>query len=254
MNVVGDAVYEHVFFRAQHLIAVAPDDGATIYESIEAGRHHPVWVAFTRSAYGGFHALGGVMGKKLFLEDFLPIVQNYRAEWFEGARFKLCCDPPPSTDTAMRYTHVNILKEANFEPKWRQNANAPDVRETVIQHNAGLMRRRAGALPAFAINADPTHWLMVSPTVTKQSRHFVDGCETSYVWDKNLVSVGNKKMRQPLSDQWIDGWQRCLENAVLNFSAGLPTQTELDAREREERQRQATTPVMPMGEHGWMGS
>ena len=129
----------------------------------------------------------------------------------------------------LRYTHLNILREAKLHPQWRQNANAPDVRESVIQHTASLMRRRAGPRPAFVINPDPTKWLMISSTVTKNTRLLMDGCENSYVWSPDYVSVGNKKVRQPKFNEWVDGWQRCLENTVLNFCAAHKSTEELTA-------------------------
>ncbi len=58
---------------------------------------------------------------------------------------------------------------------------------------------------------------MASSVVVKQSKFFIDGLEGAYVWDEHWVSVGHKKYRQPKVDEWVDGWQRCLENIHLNF-------------------------------------
>lgn len=219
-NVVGVPVYNELFDRAGHVVDVRFDPMTQLYEAIHTGGHHPVWVASQRTPYG-FNVLGGVMGKRMFLEDFLPVVDYYRREWFDrnAADFKLCCDAPPSEDEGMsRFTHVSILRDAGLAPKWRKNSAAPDVRDAVIQHVGGLMRRRNAALPAFCVAGDPQRFMMVSSKVTKQTKLFVDGLEASYVWDDNFISVGSKKVRQPKMDQWVDGWQRCLENTVLNFS------------------------------------
>jgi hypothetical protein len=206
-NVVGVPVYEGIFSRAAHVIPVAYDAQSKILESIDIGKHHPVWVVAQRTPMGGLNLLGGVMGKRLFLEDFMPIVSYYRKEWFDerpAKDFRLCTDAP---------THANMLEKVGLKPLWQENSNAPDVRESTIQGIATQMRRHNG----LAINADLSKWIMASSVVTKQTKLFVDGCEGSYVWDEHLVSVGNKKVRQPKLDQWVDGWQRCLENISLNF-------------------------------------
>lgn len=254
-NVVGTPIYggdmsgaKGVFLRQTHIVPCAVDHSARILEGIDTGKHHPVWTAYQRTPTG-IKALGGVMGKRMFLEDFLPWVDFYRQEWFGiSPDVSLCCDPPPSDEgNGLRYTHVNILRAYGYNPVWRPSASAPDVRESVIQNIAGMMRRPG----AFALNADPTRWVMVSPMTTKQTKLFADGLEGSYVWDEHLVSVGNKKVRQPKSDQWVDGWQRCLENTVLNFCAGQKTQDQADA----EAQRiakllsaQGSGPKMPFGQ------
>ncbi len=222
-NVVGSPVYDGVFLRHDHVGATIFDPHSRLLEAIHVGQHHPVWTVAQRTPLGGLKMLGGVMGKRMFLEDFLPTVEYYRTEWFENVprdQFRLCTDPPPSDETGvtLRYTHLNILREAGLKPVYRDKANAPDVRESTIQNIAGIMRKHSG----FTINSDLSRWIMVTPIVTKQTKLFVDGCEGSYVWDPHMVSVGNKSVRQPKSDQWVDGWQRCLENTVLNFSAGQP--------------------------------
>lgn len=210
-NIVGVPVYEHVFARGTHTLPIRADASVRILEAFHTGQQHPVWTASQRTPTG-LKVLGGVMGKRMFLEDFLPLVQFYRDEWFSGHETAVCCDPPPS-DEALRYTTVNILRASGLNPRFRVNASAPDVREAVIQNLAGMMRRP----DAFSLTADPARWLMVSAAVTKQTKLMVDGLEGSYVWNEHLVSVGNKLVRQPKSDQWVDGWQRCLENTVLNF-------------------------------------
>jgi hypothetical protein len=224
VNVVGTPVYEDAFLRELHVAPVVYDPESTLLEAIDAGKHNPTWIAAQRAGTGGLHLLGGLMGKRLFLEDFLPIVDRYRAEWFDdpvgnGRRMSLCCDPPPSDESQrLRYTNLAILRAAGLKPRYVDNAMAPDVREAVIQNLAGRMKRRVGLGSAFVVNSDQARWLMCSQTVIKRSPFFVDGLEGAYVWDEHFVSVGNKKVRQPKVDEWVDGAQRCLENLELNFN------------------------------------
>lgn len=238
-NIVGTPVYDGVFSRDHHIGVTDRQDGDLLLEAVHAGMHHPAWLAAQRSPMGGLQVLGAVVGKRMFLEDFLPIVQRYRMEWYEGdrpLRAKLCTDPPPADETGQaiaRYSHVNVLREYGLQPVYRPGGNAPDVREAVIQHLAGQMRRRDG----FMVNDDPSRWLMVSAAVTKQTKLFADSLEGSYVWDENLVSVANKKVRQPKTDPWLEGLMRCLENIALNFCAGFLSHDELTRRRAAAREQ-----------------
>lgn len=247
-NITGTPVYSGIFSRDLHVDDVSWRNGSLLLEGIDAGKHHPAWLAAQRSDMGHLEILGGIIGKRMFLEDFLPIVDRYRSEWFEGGgaplRVWTCADPPPSLDQdeeGTRYSLVNVLRDHGLRPRWRVNGNAPDVREAVIQHLGAQMRRHR----AFVVNRDPSRWLMASAAITKHTKIFVDALEGSYVWDENFVSVGNKKVRQPRTDAWLDGWMRCLENIALNFSAG---QTRIIKSEEE------TSPAydMPTGPNSWM--
>lgn len=238
-NITGTPVYENAFHRDIHIVSPHYDPTSPILESFHAGQHHPAWVVAQRSSFGNCQVLGGIIGKKLFLEDFLPIVDRYRTEWFHDMRVKnqICCDPPPSEDDNLRYTSINIMQQHGMRLRWRDNSNSPDVRESVIQTIGGMMKRRMGATEGFAVNADEARWIMVSQAVTKQTKLFTDGLEGSYVWDDNLVSVGNKKVRQPKVNQWLEGQQRGLENIILNFFAGQLSQSERALRARLGRER-----------------
>lgn len=238
-NITGTPVYEGAFRREDHLAPLVFDPNSALLESFHAGQHHPTWLVAQRSPFGGLHLLAGIIGKKLFLEDFLPLTDRYRAEWFDGMRVKplICCDPPPSDDDDLRYTSINIMREHKMTLRWRDNSNSPDVRESVIQTIGGMMKRRMGNSQGFLVNDDESRWLMASQSVIKRTKLFVDGLEGSYVWDENLVSVGNKKVRQPKVNQWLEGTQRGLENIVLNFCAGQSTQEELDKRRAASRAR-----------------
>jgi len=250
-NIVGTPVYENAFDRDRHLAMLRFDPDSALLEAFHAGQHHPAWLVAQRSHFGGLHLLAGIIGKKLFLEDFLPLVDRYRAEWFDGMKMKplICTDPPPSEDDNLRYTSINIMREHKMLLRWRDNSNSPDVRESVIQTLGGMMKRLMGSEQGFLVNADESRWLMASHSKIKQTKLFVDGLEGSYVWDENLVSVGNKKVRQPKVNQWLEGLQRDLENIVLNFCAGQQTQEEINKRKAESRQQQIDLDSSP---NAWM--
>ncbi len=258
-NVTGKPVYEGVFDRTLHVAPLTYTAGAMLYEGIFAGQHHPTWVVAQRSPYGALQVLAAIIGKRLFLEDFLPIIDHYRAEWFPGAPFKLCCDPPPGDAEQTRYTTVSILRDAKLSPVFRENATAPDVRLSMIEYLAALMSRRVAHAQAFAVNNDPTRFLMAAQTlpIPKQTKLFVDGLEGSYVWSPLYVSVGNKTFRQPQFDEWLEGFQRCLENIALNFCSGQ--RTDQDREQARRKALEATTGGPPAqsdayARQGWMRS
>lgn len=218
VNVTGRPVYEGSFLRALHVVPIPFNPELPLIECIHAGQHHPSWLAAQRTYYGGLNILGGIMGKRLFLHEFLPVVTKYRRDWFPNAIVQTCTDPPPTFAAEnMPFTTIATIRAAKLEPVWTLNGTGADVREAVIQNLAGMMQRRYGTQQFFQINSDPSKWLMASQVVIKHSKFFVDGIESAYVWDDNLVSVGHKKFRQPKVDEWVDGAQRCLENIDLNF-------------------------------------
>lgn len=248
--VTGQPIYGDAFERDLHVQRLTYNADLPLLESFDLGRHNPMWMVAQRTYFGGFEILGGIMGKRMFIQDFLPIIDRYRLEWFPNARQVLtCCDPPPGTHD-LRSTNIEILRKAGLRPRWSDHANSPDVREAVIQNIASLMRRRLGKKQALLINEEPKHWLMASSAIIKQTKVFVDGCEATYAWDQNFISVGSKKVRQPIVDEWVDGPQRCLENLVLNFGS-IHSQDDRDRRTASLREstgsRQVSTPSSWLG-------
>lgn len=228
VNVHGVPCYSW-FDRHLHLVSVSTDETRQILEAVQHGQKHPTWLAAQRTYWGGLRILGGLIGKSMSLDEFLPIVREYRSEWFGDARFRTCTDPPPAEGSA-RFTNINILQDHGFSPTWRPNSNSPDVREAIIQSLTRQMRLvgREG----FAVTNDDDRFVMASHELRKPSKFFIDGLESAYVWDDHLVSVGNKRVRQPKADEWTEGAQRCLENIHLNFCADHKSDAE---RERDDQ-------------------
>ncbi len=253
-NVTGTPVYQGAFERSLHVRDVLFDPTKALLEAFDAGKHHPSWLAAQRTHFGGLQILGGIIGKRLFLDDFLPMVQEKRFEWFGTPQVvHSCCDAPMDSDTGARITTNHILRNAGIKLRWRDNSNAPDVREAIMQNLGSMMLRRAGGGQAFVVNSDPTRWLMASHSIVKQTKLFVDALEGSYVWDAQYVSVGNKTVRKPRFDEWLDGQQRCLENIMLNFCAGQKSEAE---KERDRNRLEAASERMGFrlltGPTSWM--
>lgn len=229
VNVFGVACYGGAFMRETHLGSADYDARRPVLEAIQHGQHHPTWLAAQRNYWGGLRVLSSVMGKRLSLDEFLPIVQEYRSASFKGATFLTCTDPPPDSGS-VRFTNINILQDHGFTPTWRPNAVSPDVREAVIQSLTRQMRKptREG----FLISDDVDRFVMASRDLRKASSFLIDGLESAYVWDDHLVSVANKRVRQPKQDEWVEGAQRCLENIQVNFCVSAQSDADGDSADR----------------------
>ncbi len=247
VNVVGEAVYGTVFTRDKHLVPAVYDAARPVLEAIQHGQHHPVWMAAQRNYWGGMNILGAVMGKRMFLEDFMPILKSYRASWFPDAIFRTCCDPPPEQGS-FRYTNDHALRLHGFAPVFRLGANSPVVREAVIQSIAAAMRQPKDSKQAFKITDDPSKILMAANQLIVNHRFVVEGFESGYVWSPHTVSVANKLVRQPNPDEWIDGAQRCLENIWLNFCADQKSDYERDRE--DEGSGGGAPPYVPHSVYG----
>lgn len=255
LNVDGEPVYDGIYDRAVHARPLTYADDRPLLEVFEFGRHNPVWMVGQRTYYGGLHVLAGVIGKRMVLEDFLPIVKQYRSDWFPAAKFHTCCAPMgESQQSPGRMTLNGLLRDAGYRPIWRQNANAPDVQLAMIEYLAGLLRRRTlGREEAFGLNTDPARWLSASPDRGVNPMPFLSyAFEGGYVWDKNAVSISNKTVRQPHADDLYANVMKALENLALNFCTNQSTDLERDQRANREQQRQIDSGY-PTGPASWMG-
>jgi len=237
LNVIGTPVYRDYFSKHLHVRPIPYDDNAPLYEAIDFGKRHPAWIIAQRPFSGGWAVLGGILGHDLFLDDFIPIVQRFRAEWFPRVfRLETCCDPAGTHASAhgVRFTGVQVLIEHGLKPGWFEDSNAPDVRGAMIEHLAGYMRRRGLRGEAFGVESNPARWLRVTSTDVINETFLADALEAGYVWDEHFVSVGNKQVRKPLKDGWYEHGMNCLEYLERNFGAEAPT-GEMRAKRSAER-------------------
>lgn len=256
LNVIGDPIYEVQFDRKVHVREIPSRDDFAFIEALEVGKHNPVWLLAQRSFHGGLNFLGGIIGKRMMLDDFLPIVKRYRSDWMpDGAEIKTCTGPLGISTSG--YTLSNQLTGAHFQPIYRPDGNSPDVQLAMIEYIGGELRRRTVAREeAIGISNDTTRWLSFSTDGAMREVPFLAfAFEGGYVWDPHMVSVGSKEVRQPFADDEYANVMRCVEHLALNFCAGLPTDAE--KRERERRMRQDATIQgfgAAGGAHGWLVS
>jgi hypothetical protein len=255
LNVMGDPVYDQQYDRALHVRPVQARTDAPLIEAFEFGQHNPTWIIAQRTYHGGLIVLGGLMGMRLMQEDFLPLVKQYRQEWYPDLPIKTCTAPMGETQKTVsgRYTLLGLLRQAGFSAVWREHANAPDVKLAMIEEIAALLRRRTGVREeALSINADPSRWLRAAPDGSIKPEPFLSfAFDGGYVWSEHTVSISNKEVRQPHNDDEYANAMRCLENLILNFCAGQASQ---DARDRQRSKAQARSHATDVAEgpHGWM--
>lgn len=258
LNVTGTPVYRGMFRRDLHVGTVPFQPHQPLLVGVDYGKHHPCVVIAQQPYAGGLHLLGGILGVDLYLDDFLPIVQQQLAQWWPTvAGVQVCCDPAGSRENSMgtRFTGVDILRRFGWEPSWRDNANSPDVRLGAIEAISAHMRRRTGSGEAFLVEADPEKWLRVSLDGRVCDPFLADALEAGYVWDVHMVSVGNKQIRKPKKDGWFEHGMNTMEYLELTFGANQPTR-EADAKKQAERdRRRLMTPSQhtPRGPRAWAG-
>lgn len=254
-NITGDPVYEHMFRMDTHLKPIEPHRGDLI-EAFCTGKSHPTWVIAQRTRGGSIQFLAGVMGSRLFLTDFLPIVREFRRDWYgPDAIIKTCAAPIGADDDPTRFSDMDILRSQGFRPVWRENSNAPDVRLSMVEYLGDAMRRRTfSGEEAFAVNSDPDRWLDVSAEGIQPENFLVDGFRVGYVKDVNFISVGHKQVRQPKADDWYEFGMRCAELLVLNFAAGQKSDHEKESRRQQARQqtRQQSSGISVTSKNSWM--
>ncbi len=235
-NILGTPVYAGYFKRELHRREVPIRDGQLI-EAFITGKSHPCWVIAQRTRTGALQFLGGIMGVDLMLTDFLPIVLEYRRDWFgKDADIKTCGSPTGAQDDPTRLGDMELLREHGFKPRWSENSNAPDVRLAMIESISDLLRHRTHVGDeALAVNDDPQRWLEASREGIKPNPFLAEGFEVGYVKDDHFASVAHKHVRQPKDDDWFEMGMRAAEILMQNFCAGKPTQAERDAKRAADR-------------------
>lgn len=234
LNVIGVPVYggdaakglAPMFVRALHVRPLRYNPQLPLLTALDFGKHHPCAVFGQYTPWNQLLLLGGLMGQNLYLEDFAPLVQRYRSQWFPDALAHLeCCDPAGAHDNSqgVRNNGILVLKDHGFSPTYKENSNAPDVRLAMVERIAGYMRKRTPQGEAFGLEANPDRWMLVSPDLVKSWPFLADGFEAGYVWDEHYVSVGSKQIRKPKKDGWYEHGQNCCEYLELNYGGAQPT-------------------------------
>lgn len=260
VSVIGDPIFDDSFIRRAHVTKTpyAADDA--LYEAFDVGKHNPCWIVAQRPYAGGWRFLGGIQGQDLFLEDFLAVVKQKRQDWFgDLSRAKiLTCSVPSGVRTAAqvpRYSTMNLLRDAGFEPRFHEAGQSPDVLLAMIERLASYMRKRNGkGEEAIQVNSDESRFLRASGEGVDPAPFLAQGFEAGMVWDEHFVSVGSKEVRQPKEDDWFEHGLNCAAALELNFGADQSSEADRQARLLKTRQRMADSTPILTGPQSWLGA
>lgn len=256
-NIYGVPVFEGLYRKDLHWREVPIRPDMPILESFEFGKHNPCYV-FAQAMYAGGLAIhGGVLALGMVLEDFLPIVQQYREAWYpQGLAVKSCVSPQgeKSSQTGARYTGLNVLREkAGIVARWIDNGNAADVRLGAIENLSTYLRRRnARGDESFAVNNDESRFMIASRDGIRLSPFVHHAFEGGAVWDKHNVSVSNKELRQMSEDDKFANIIHAIENIELNFAAGRETRAASDSKKQLMAQSTRQAPSGLTSKNSWM--
>lgn len=251
VNVMGVPVYENLFQRDLHSRPLVYDPTRPLFECVDYGKTNPAWVVAQQTEWGGMHFLAGLIGRQMFLEDFLPVVMQYRGLWFPNAlRFKTCCTVS-SYAKLQQFSVAKHFSEVGLRPIWNEHSNDPDIVLSLIERMGSYMRRRlADGSEAFGINKSEEHWLEVSREGIKFSPFLPQAFDGGYCWAATDVSVGRNEMRQPQIDGWFEHGMRCVEAIELNFGMASERDKALEALAKRNRLNEPR--LVSHQPQGWM--
>jgi hypothetical protein len=148
-----------------------------------------------------------LLGDNEFIDTFVQRVLQRRAQRFKNfTEIWVCCDPSGADKGThgIRYTPVDVLRDAGVYPRWVDHANSPPRREFAVQSVARLMLRLTKEGPSFQLH--------------ERCRILADGFEAGYVWaEKSRQHSLYPNIRMPLKDGYYDHLQNCVEYILLNF-------------------------------------
>lgn len=254
LNVIGDAIYEGLFKRALHVrpLMLRQSEDAPLLEGYTVGKHNPCWVVAQRTYAGGINFLGGVMAKGFALEDFVPLIERTRAEWFPASPYRaLICSAPMGETPAhgSKFTLLQILRASGIQLRSKPEGNGPEVQLAMIEYLSGLLRRRmVDGEEALGVEADPRKWLQVTKEGETEIPFLAFGFEGGYCWSDHFISVSQKELRQPNQDDEYANAMESVEQIMLNFCVGRPTPAE--AAKKASRLSKGQT-AFPSGDGAW---
>lgn len=252
-TVIGDPVYgtpadgsrKGVFLRTRHEGPCRYDSRLRLEVGLDFGKHHPCIVARQVSPVGQVRFLGGLLGHDLHLDPFLNEAKRYLTLWFpDPIETAWCCDPAGFTNP-LGVDMSKLLIAHQISARYQEDSNSPIARNALIERTASLMRNRAlDGDEGLRVSDDESHWIRISANGAVTHRMVADAFEFGYVWDKHMVSVGNKQMRKPQKDGWHEHPMNVVEYLEANFGSKPP--------KKRERPAGRSGP-MPHGDMAWAG-
>lgn len=210
LMVAGVAIFGRSFDERRHVpeVPVEFSPYLTLYESWDFGTLHPcvTWCQFT--GFGQLVALGGIMGIDLNLEQFAPLVEEYRGLWFPGLAAHMLqqtCDPAGDVSNSQgTQTGVTLLQTFGVYPYVVDNANYPPVKAAAIEVTVGyLSRSLPDGSPCFLMNP---RFVIVSADERTERPILKNAFAAGYVYDskRNYIGTTYPHLRPPKKDGFYE--------------------------------------------------
>lgn len=238
LTVQGDPVYRGYFSRKRHEQMVPMNPELPLYEAMDFGHHHPCLSWHQFEPVGRWVVLGAVMGRDMFVEDFVPAALQYRSKWFSNPMEVHTIGDPAGVRPDSRGSSadmVSILAELGIDLVTMPGANSVEARYAVIQAASQYMKRRAlDGEEAFIVCPRQIELSNLGPT---PSEFITDGFEAGYIWDNRIVHGKGRTIRVPKKDNYYDHFMNTFEYAGQAFSPAQPTQDTVEKAERAALRR-----------------
>lgn len=253
----GKPIYGASFKRAIHVAEIEPVEEAPILQSHDFGTKHPAVVWSQLPWWGQLRILGSIEGDDMFIESFIPVLKEWRTEWFgEQRSFMATCDPSggKATRDGVALNGVKVLNGHEIFPVYRDDFNQPTRISYAVETIGGFLNRfvtqplwlddrceycrhhnprgLAGErLPRQLVVAHGQilHGKQVPAFVMDSRRHLVvsdtDLEERSVLMNGFLggyvyienAPIGGLNIKRPFKDEIHDHTMRCVEYTIQQF-------------------------------------
>lgn len=253
----GKPIYGAEFNRAIHLREVEPLDECPVLQGHDFGTKHPAVVWVQLPWWGQLRILGSIEGDDMFIESFVPVLKEWRTEWFgEQRNYLATCDPSggKATRDGTTLNGVKVLNGHDIYPTYGDNFNQPTQISFAIETIGGYLTRtvtqpiwtddrceqcrhrrphgQAGeVLPRQWVvsGGSVLHGKQVPAFVVDSRRHLVvsnaDIEERSPLLNGFMggyvyaanTPIGGINIKRPLKDEIHDHTMRCVEYIIQQF-------------------------------------
>jgi hypothetical protein len=225
ISVAGKPIWGRHFDAKRHLFPdLTFNPHVELCEAIDFGTAHPCCVWSQWPPGGSFDVLGGLMGIDLELEDFIPIVEEYRAAWFPGLTLLQQTADPAG---AIRNSHgsrtaVSILRDFGIYPRIVDDANHPPVKDGAIQTVITYLKHSApDGTALFRLNP---RFVLVSQKTRRNLPVLQTALEGGYTYDPKRDYHGTQypHLRPPFKDGFYEHPADTLCYLVTAFAPAEP--------------------------------
>lgn len=253
----GKPIYGGDFKRAMHSpVDVDPLEESPILQAHDFGTKHPAVVWSQLTWWGQFRILGSIEGDDMFIETFIPILKEWRTEWFGECHPLVTCDPSggKATRDGTMQNGVKVLQQHDIFPEYGEDFNQPTRISYAMETIGGFLTRTVTQpiwvddrcpycvnhkphgqfgerLPRqFVVSGGsvlhgrqvpaflihPTRHLVVSNADVEERSPLLNGFMGGYVYGLN-VPVGGVNVKRPFKDEIHDHTMRCVEYTIQQF-------------------------------------